>query len=173
MFEELKIVEGKSIDLLKISPDKDDRLSKEELKKETKKNIKKIKKLQLKLYAESKQSLLIILQALDAGGKDGTIRKVFGNINPQGCRVTSFKIPTEEEKSHDFLWRIHKEIPKKGMIGIFNRSHYEEVLIVKVHGLISKEECKKRYRNINEFERLINLATVLHLLIKRILLILN
>jgi len=130
-------------------------MTKEELKEKTEENIEKIIKYQQRLYAESKQSLLVILQALDAGGKDGTIRKVFGPINPQGCQVTSFKAPTSLELSYDFLWRIHKEVPAKGMIKIFNRSHYEDVLIVRVHNWITDEVCKKRYDHINNFERLL------------------
>ncbi len=162
MFKKYCIKENGKIKLSSIQPDYSGDLTKEEMKKEIKKNIKKIKILQEKLYAESKQSLLIVLQALDAGGKDGTIRKVFGKINPQGCRVTSFKVPSDEEKAHDFLWRIHKEVPKKGMIGIFNRSHYEEVLVVKVHDWIDDDECEKRYKQIKYFEKLLaeNGATI-------------
>jgi polyphosphate kinase 2 (PPK2 family) len=95
--------------------------------------------------------LLTLLQALDAGGKDGTIRHVSG-VNPQGCLVTAFKAPTPEELSHDFLWRVHNAVPGRGTIGIFNRSHYEDVLIVRVHGLVPKEVRKKLYEQINDFE---------------------
>ena len=108
--------------------------------------------LQNRLWAERKQSLLIVLQAIDAGGKDGTIRKVFEGVNPQGCKVTSFKAPVGEELEHDFLWRVHRAVPGKGEIGIFNRSHYEEVLIVRVHDNAAKAVWSKRYRIINEFE---------------------
>jgi PPK2 family polyphosphate:nucleotide phosphotransferase len=108
--------------------------------------------LQERLYAEGKRALLIVLQAMDAGGKDGTIRHVMGAINPQSCRVTSFKAPTPEELAHDFLWRIHRAVPRKGEIGIFNRSHYEDVLIVRVHNLVPKEVWSQRYGQINEFE---------------------
>jgi len=111
--------------------------------------------LQPKLYAEGKQKLLIVLQAMDAGGKDGTTRKVFRGVNPQGVRVTSFKKPTEEELAHDFLWRIHKAVPAKGMIGVFNRSHYEDVLVVRVDGLLPKAVWSERYEIINQFERLL------------------
>jgi PPK2 family polyphosphate:nucleotide phosphotransferase len=108
--------------------------------------------LQERLWAENRRSLLVVLQALDAGGKDGAIRKVFSGVNPQGCRVTSFKAPSEEELAHDFLWRIHKATPRKGEIGIFNRSHYEDVLIVRVHDLVPKSVWSKRYAMINAFE---------------------
>lgn len=108
-------------------------LSKKETKKILKRNLKKIRVIQDKLFAEKKRSFLFIFQALDAAGKDGTIRSVFSGINPQGIQVKSFKKPTEEEIHHDFLWRVHNNIPQKGMIGIFNRSHYEEVLVTRVH----------------------------------------
>lgn len=111
--------------------------------------------LQERLYAENKQSLLIILQAMDAAGKDSTIRKVFEGINPQGVQVSSFKAPTEIELAHDFLWRIHQRVPAKGMIGVFNRSHYEDVLVVRVNNLVPEEVWRKRYAHINHFERLL------------------
>jgi PPK2 family polyphosphate:nucleotide phosphotransferase len=112
--------------------------------------------LQEALYAESKQSLLVVLQARDAGGKDGTIRRVFASVNPQGCSVHSFKQPTPEELAHDFLWRVHAAVPARGMIGIFNRSHYEDVLVVRVHKLAPREIWKKRFDQINEFERMLS-----------------
>jgi PPK2 family polyphosphate:nucleotide phosphotransferase len=118
----------------------------------TEAHILKIDPLQERLYAEGKQSLLIILQAIDTGGKDGTIRHVMRGINPQGCNVTSFKVPTPEECSHDFLWRIHKAAPAKGLIGIFNRSHYEDVLVTCVHGELSAADAKVRFKEINQFE---------------------
>jgi len=111
--------------------------------------------LQERLYAEGKQALLVILQAMDAGGKDGTIRRVFDTVNPQGVRVTSFKVPSLDELARDFLWRIHREVPPKGYIGIFNRSHYEDVLVVRVNGLVPEHVWRKRYDMINEFERLL------------------
>ncbi|MGH7634394.1 MAG: PPK2 family polyphosphate kinase [Gemmatimonadaceae bacterium] len=111
--------------------------------------------LQEALYAEAKQSLLVVLQARDAGGKDGTIRRVFSSVNPQGCSVHSFKQPTPEELAHDFLWRVHAAVPAHGMIGIFNRSHYEDVLAVRVHKLVPKDVWKKRYEQINEFEHML------------------
>jgi PPK2 family polyphosphate:nucleotide phosphotransferase len=112
-----------------------------------------LSELQEALWAESRQSLLVVLQAMDAGGKDGVIKQVFGGVNPQGCRVTSFKAPSEEERAHDFLWRIHKAAPRAGEIGIFNRSHYEDVLIVRVHDLVPRKVWSKRYGSIEDFER--------------------
>ncbi len=107
---------------------------------------------QERLWAEQGQSLLIVLQALDAGGKDGLIRKVITAFNPQGTRVTGFGVPTEEELRHDFLWRVHAAVPGKGRIGVFNRSHYEDVLVVRVKKLVPKSVWEKRYEQINAFE---------------------
>ncbi len=118
-------------------------------------NQERLNDLQERLYAEKKQSLLLVLQAMDTAGKDSTIRKVMGDLNPQGCRVTSFKAPSKEELDHDFLWRIHDHAPLKGMIGIFNRSHYEDVLIVRVHGWASPALIEQRYGHINAFEKLL------------------
>jgi PPK2 family polyphosphate:nucleotide phosphotransferase len=111
--------------------------------------------LQERLYAESKQSLLVVLQAMDAGGKDGTIEHVFKGMNPQGVRVASFKVPTEQEQAHDFLWRIHQQAPRQGEIGVFNRSHYEDVLVVRVHELVPPKVWKRRYEHIRAFEELL------------------
>lgn len=111
--------------------------------------------LQQLLYATQQYGLLIVLQGMDTSGKDGTIRHVMGAFDPQGCQVTSFKVPTAEERSHDFLWRIHKAAPGRGMVGIFNRSHYEDVLVVRVENLVPKKVWKQRYRMINDFERLL------------------
>lgn len=119
-------------------------------------NIKRIGELQEVMYAESKQALLIVLQAMDTGGKDSTIRKLTTGINPQGVRVYGFKAPSKNELARDYLWRVHHQVPKKGMIGIFNRSHYEDVLIVRVHGWASPEVIDQRYRQINDFERLLH-----------------
>jgi len=112
-----------------------------------------LNELQEVLYAEGKHAVLVVLQAMDTGGKDGTIRRVFGPLNPQGVRVTSFKQPTPEELEHDFLWRIHQQTPRKGMIRIFNRSHYEDVLVVRVHKWAPRRELEKRYDQINAFEK--------------------
>jgi len=115
----------------------------------------KLSTLQDLMYAEAKHSLLVVLQAMDAAGKDGTIRHIFTGVNPQGCQVTSFKKPSLEELKHDFLWRVHRATPARGMIGIFNRSHYEDVLVVRVHGNLSKNELKNRFQAINHFEDLL------------------
>ncbi len=111
--------------------------------------------LQELLYAEGKHKVLLIFQALDAGGKDGAIRSIFEGVNPQGVKVASFKAPTPEELSHDFLWRIHKQTPGRGEISIFNRSHYEDVLVVRVHELVPETVWSKRYDHINHFEKLL------------------
>jgi PPK2 family polyphosphate:nucleotide phosphotransferase len=112
------------------------------------------------LYAENQRSLLIVLQAMDTGGKDGTIKNVFSGVNPQGCQVWSFKKPSAEETSHDFLWRYHYRAPQRGMITIFNRSHYEDVLIVRVHNLVSEDVWRKRYHTINEFEQMLTFNNI-------------
>ena len=112
--------------------------------------------LQRQLYAEGKQKLLIVLQAMDAGGKDGTIRNILKGVNPQGVRVHSFKVPSKEELAHDFLWRIHKAVPAQGMIGVFNRSHYEDVLVVRVHDIVPEAVWRPRYEQINNFEKLLH-----------------
>ncbi len=121
----------------------------------TEKNLKKLKKLQSLLYAEGKHALLVVFQAMDAGGKDGCIDHVFSGVNPQGCEVTSFKAPTALELGHDFLWRIHNAAPRKGMIGIYNRSHYESVLVERVKDLVPKSVWSKRYEHINAYEKLL------------------
>ncbi len=108
---------------------------------------------QERIYAEKRQSLLVVIQAIDGGGKDSTIKNVFRGVNPQGCRVTSFKEPSEDELAHDFLWRVHKGTPAKGEIGVFNRSHYEDVLVVRVHDIVPESVWRPRYRTINDFER--------------------
>lgn len=115
----------------------------------------KLAELQEILYAGYKERLLIILQAMDTGGKDGTIRSVFDGVNPQGVKVTGFKVPTPEELDHDYLWRIHSHTPGKGEIVIFNRSHYEDVLVVRVHGLVPPKVWGKRYQHINHFEKIL------------------
>jgi PPK2 family polyphosphate:nucleotide phosphotransferase len=120
--------------------------------------------LQDRLWAESRRSVLVVLQAIDAGGKDGAIRRVFSGVNPQGCRVTSFKAPSEEELDHDFLWRVSKATPRRGEIGIFNRSHYEDVLVVRVHDLVPRAVWSRRYGLINGFER--NLASAGTVIVK-------
>lgn len=124
-------------------------------KEETSKLLKELNALQDVLYAEGKHSILVILQGMDASGKDGAIKNVFGQLNPQGITVKPFKTPTEEELKHDFLWRVHPHAPAKGMISVFNRSHYEDVLITRVHGWCDDEMAKKRFKAINHFEELL------------------
>jgi len=119
------------------------------------KSLGRVDELQYLLYAEHKHALLIVLQGIDAAGKDGTIRHVMSGVNPQGCTVTPFKAPTPEEAAHDFLWRVHKAVPQRGNIGIFNRSHYEDVLVVRVHNLVPKDVWSQRYEQINEFEKIL------------------
>lgn len=126
-------------------------------------NTKRLAEHQYLLYAEGKRAVLIVIQAMDAGGKDGIIRHVMTGLNPQGCRVTSFKVPSSEELHHDFLWRIHKAVPAAGEVGIFNRSHYEDVLVVRVHKLVPRDVWSARYRQINAFEEMLagNKVTIL------------
>jgi PPK2 family polyphosphate:nucleotide phosphotransferase len=124
-------------------------------KAELKRSTKRLQELQEVMWAEGKHALLIVLQAMDAGGKDGTIKHVMRGVNPQGCQVTSFKVPTREELDHDFLWRIHKAVPRRGYIGIFNRSHYEDVLVVRVENLAPEPVWQQRYEQINQFEKLL------------------
>ena len=128
-------------------------LDRSEAKREFQQLREELVELQRTLFAESKYSLLIVFQALDCGGKDGTIRKVFQGLNPQGVRVASFKRPTETELEHDFLWRVHPHAPARGMISVFNRSHYEDVLVPLVEKLAPIELIEKRYRHINDFEQ--------------------
>jgi len=141
------------IKLEDFDPAEDAGLKREQAEKKTAELIEELTKLQELLYAARQQSLLIILQARDTGGKDGTIRHVAGPLNSQSCSVTSFKVPTEEELAHDFLWRVHSQTPRTGEIKIFNRSHYEDVLVVRVHRLAPEEVWRSRYEHINAFER--------------------
>jgi PPK2 family polyphosphate:nucleotide phosphotransferase len=122
---------------------------------EIQENLKKMDELQYRMYAENKHSLLIVLQGLDAAGKDGVVRHVLTGMNPSGCVSVNFKQPTKDELAHDFLWRVHPHAPAKGAIAIFNRSHYEDVLVARVHGLVPEKVWSKRYDQINDFERLI------------------
>lgn len=129
-----------------------DSVSREEIAAKLKNSQSRLFELQNLFYANQERSLLIILQGLDAAGKDSTIKHVFSCVNPMGCNVKSFKKPTEEERKHGFLWRIYQHLPAKGMIQIFNRSHYEDILVPTVHGTLSKEEVDPRYDYINAFE---------------------
>ena len=137
-------------------------------KKETKEKLEEIlqelDQLQNLLYAESKHSLLVVIQGMDASGKDGTVRNVFGKLNPQGVLVRSFKVPTAEELSHDFLWRIHAHAPAKGVIQLFNRSHYEDILVTRVHKWIDDKVAHRRMDAINDFERLLTGHNDTHIL---------
>lgn len=126
------------------------------LKEQAKALLDRLTDLQATLYADARYAVLIILQGRDAAGKDGTVRKVFGAFNPSGCSVTSFKVPTPNELAHDFLWRVHQATPPKGMVGIFNRSHYEDVLVVRVKNIVPKPVWSKRYDQINDFERMLD-----------------
>ena len=143
------------IKLDKISTRAPKDLEKDKTKEKTTAILKSLNELQNLLYAESKHAILVILQGMDASGKDGVIRNVFGSFNPQGVVVRSFKVPTEEEMKHDFLWRIHAATPQKGMIQIFNRSQYEDILVTCVHKWCDDETAKKRMKAINEFEQLL------------------
>ena len=154
--EELIVKPGSSVKLKDIDPSSSPGWkNKESAADQLAKNLVDLESLQYLLYAEAKRSLLIVLQGIDAGGKDGTIRHVMGGFNPQGARVTSFKVPAGEEKQHDYLWRVHKAMPGAGEIGIFNRSHYEDVLVVRVHNLVPEQVWKKRYEQINNFEQML------------------
>jgi PPK2 family polyphosphate:nucleotide phosphotransferase len=127
----------------------------DELEKQSDEETSRISELQRVLYADGRYALLVVLQGRDASGKDGTIRNVFSAVNPQGCAVTSFAAPTELEQRHDFLWRVHQHVPARGMIGIFNRSHYEDILVPRVHGTLPRKVWSARYDQINEFERML------------------
>ncbi|MEM8875853.1 MAG: polyphosphate kinase 2 family protein [Planctomycetota bacterium] len=134
---------------------KDATLDKSAAKEQTKANLEQLAELQELLYADGRHALLVLLQAMDAGGKDSTIRRIFSSVNPQGCRVTSFKVPTPLERAHDFLWRHHREMPAKGMIRIHNRSHYETVLVERVKNIVPKSVWQRRYEQIATFESML------------------
>ncbi len=150
-----KVTGSNKIRLKQIDPDEKGGLTKEEGIHLLRAQKARIKASQARLFAENRQSLLVAFQAIDTGGKDGTIRNVFSGVNPQGCRVWSFGVPTEEELEHDVFWRYHQHTPARGMIGIFNRSYFEEVLVVRVKELAPEEQWKRRYDEINEFERIL------------------
>ena len=151
----IKVKPNQKVKLAEIDPEDTGGLDKQAAKEILAKNIKRLAELQEVFYAEGKRALLLVLQAMDAGGKDGTIRSIMSGVNPQGVCVTSFKAPTAEELAYDFLWRVHKAVPARGMIGIFNRSHYEDVLIVRVKNLVSPKIWRTRYDHINNFEQLL------------------
>ena len=151
--ERFRVPPGTAVKLKDIDPGfKDRHESHKEAAKEIEQYRQRLRELQELLYADGQRSLLICLQALDAGGKDGTINHILGSMNPQGCKVVGFKQPSAEELAHDFLWRIHRATPARGVVTIFNRSHYEDVLIARVHNLVPKEIWSRRYDRINAFE---------------------
>ena len=148
---------GKTIKLAELDPQGTGKFKggKEDGLKEIAKLNGELQELQELLYAEGKHKVLVVLQAMDTGGKDGAIRRVFDGVNPQGVKVASFKVPTAEEMAHDYLWRVHKVVPANGELVVFNRSHYEDVLVVRVHNYVPKDVWSKRYEQINEFEKLL------------------
>ncbi|MFN8028113.1 MAG: PPK2 family polyphosphate kinase [Acidimicrobiia bacterium] len=115
-----------------------------------------LNELHNRLWAEAKRSVVLVLQGMDASGKDGTIRRVLSGLNPQGCTVTNFKVPTELQRAHDYLWRVHNDAPARGLLGVWNRSHYEDVVAARMIGLIDDDWCRRRYRHIREFERMLH-----------------
>ncbi|MGQ0738139.1 MAG: PPK2 family polyphosphate kinase [Bacteroidota bacterium] len=139
-------------------------LDKKKVKEQTTKLVEELDELQNLLFAEGKHSVLVVIQGMDGSGKDGVIRNVLGNMNPQGVKVKSYKAPTAEELSHDFLWRIHEHVPAKGMIQVFNRSHYEDILITRVHKWCDDETALKRMKAINDFEQLLQEHNNTHIL---------
>ena len=148
-----RVAPGSKVKLRDIDPAyKDSLVDRESAAEEVERDRQRLRELQELLWAEHRHSLLICLQALDTGGKDGVINHFLGSMNPQGCRVVGFKQPSSEEASHDFLWRIHRAVPARGEVVIFNRSHYEDVLIVRVHNLVTKAVWSTRYDRINDFE---------------------
>ena len=154
-FNNYIITPGTKVDLNDYDPDEALRMGKEAAQKKHIKLTNTLVGLEKLLYAQGKNKVLVVLQSMDAGGKDSTIKSVFGPLNPKGVKVASFKRPTEEQLSHDYLWRIHKKAPANGELRIFNRSHYEDVLVVRVHDLVPKKQWNKRYRQINDFERML------------------
>jgi PPK2 family polyphosphate:nucleotide phosphotransferase len=158
--EQYRVKAGSRVNLKRHDPEDTGDYKKNEdgkatAKAETEKLVAGMGKLQERLYANGNRSLLVVLQGMDTSGKDGTIKSVMSGVNPQGCKVVAFKAPSKEELARDFLWRVHREVPPKGFIGIFNRSHYEDVLITRVHGWISEKEVRRRFEQIVEFEELL------------------
>jgi PPK2 family polyphosphate:nucleotide phosphotransferase len=164
---DLKVPSGDKFRLADVDPEATHGVSKSHGCDRLTKNLDRLSVLQYLLYAEARHALLVVLQGIDAGGKDGTVRHVMSGLNPQGVDVTSFKVPEGAEKRHDYLWRVHNAVPEYGKIGIFNRSHYEDVLVVRVHGLAPKSVWSKRFDQINDFERTLteNGVTVLKFLL--------
>ncbi|MGD9703118.1 MAG: PPK2 family polyphosphate kinase [Acidimicrobiia bacterium] len=156
MLDELLVPPGSSVRLSSFEPGETFGWDKEEANLELVTQLERLRALQTRLYVESTRSVLVVLQARDAGGKDGVIRNIFTGVNPSGVKVTSFKVPAGSEAEHDYLWRVHAACPAKGEIGIFNRSHYEDVLVVRVKQLVPKDRWRRRYRHIREFERMLS-----------------
>ncbi len=159
--ERYRIKPGSRLKLNTFDPDdtgpcKKNEKGKAEAKARTEKLTARLGELQERLYAGGQRALLIVLQGMDTSGKDGTIKHVMSGVNPQGCNVATFKAPSPSEQARDFLWRVHREVPPKGHIGIFNRSHYEDVLITRVHGWVSDKVVKRRFDQIAEFEQLLS-----------------
>jgi PPK2 family polyphosphate:nucleotide phosphotransferase len=150
-----RVAHASEFSLLQAVTDPPVGFDKDDSKANAKRLTKRLQSLQRLMWAERKQRLLVVLQSIDTGGKDGTIRSVFGKINAQSVKVHSFKKPTEHELAHDYLWRVHPCVPGDGEISIFNRSHYEDVLVVKVHGYASEERIQKRYEHIRNFENML------------------
>jgi PPK2 family polyphosphate:nucleotide phosphotransferase len=153
--EQYRVPPNTDVELSNYETYYDGEVEKKEGKDQLKELGKTLRDLQELLFAEHKQKVLVVLQGIDTAGKDSTIRHVFGDVNPQGTKVANFKVPTQRELDHDYLWRVHPHTPGKGEIVIFNRSHYEDVLVVRVHDLVPKSVWEKRYHHINEFERLL------------------
>jgi PPK2 family polyphosphate:nucleotide phosphotransferase len=151
----VRLKPGQKVRLADHDPDADGGLDKQAGREALAPLLEELAELQQELYAAGRHGALVILQGMDTSGKDGTIRNVFAGVNPQGCQVTPFKAPTAEELAHGFLWRVHKKAPPRSMIGVFNRSHYEDVLIARVHELVPAKVWRSRYEQINEFERLL------------------
>ncbi|MEQ8840552.1 MAG: polyphosphate kinase 2 family protein [Acidimicrobiales bacterium] len=150
-----RVVPGSAVDLDDWKTDESGEHSRDDAESRTDELNDRLEELQELLYAEGKHKVLVVIQATDTGGKDGTIRHVFDKVNPQGVKVASFKRPTEEELGHDYLWRVHRHTPKSGDITIFNRSHYEDVLVVRVHDIVPEKRWSRRYDHINAFEQLL------------------
>src|SRR6266516_39626 len=151
-----KVDESSKVNLKDYDPDYiDEQVDKEAAAAEMQKLCDELGELQELMTGAGHHSLLVILQGMDTSGKDGTIRHVMSHVNPQGCEVVSFKVPTAEELAHDFLWRVHKVTPAKGVMGVFNRSHYEDVLIARVHNLVPEKVWSRRYQEINNFEQML------------------
>ena len=151
----LRVSPGTRVKLARIDPASTHGHTKDGAAEELAKGLARLTDLQDRLWAEGKHRVLVVLQGIDAAGKDGTLRNVMGAFNPQGCPVTAFKVPSADELAHDYLWRVHRRVPGKGEIGVFNRSHYEDVLVVRVHDIVPRGVWSRRYDQINAFEQLL------------------